>query len=89
MENSKKVVYMSVFSLIVLVLSIYNVNGVDYSFNVNFGGNIINTEGEDDLSLSSNLEKKLLKKINKEMLFYLCIFRMEELCRLIKLQTGV
>ena len=61
LENSKKVAYMSVFSLIVLVLSIYNVNGVDYSFNVNFGGNIINTEGEDDLSLSSNLEK-IVKK---------------------------
>ena len=61
----KKVIYMSVFSFFVLILSIYNVNDVDYSFNVNFGGNIV-TEG--DLSLSSNLER-IVKKDEQRKAF--------------------
>ena len=55
----KKAVYMIIFSFFVLILSIYNVNGVDYSFNVNFGGNVVS---DGDLSLSSNLER-IVKKL--------------------------
>tara|TARA_B100000579_G_scaffold388140_1_gene361056 strand:+ start:1315 stop:2673 length:1359 start_codon:yes stop_codon:yes gene_type:complete len=61
----KKVIYMSFFSFFVLILSIYNVNGVDYSFNVNFGGNIVS---EGDLSLSTNFER-IVKKDEQRKAF--------------------
>jgi len=63
----RKVIYMTIFSFFVLILSIYNVNGVDYSFNVNFGGNIISAEGE-DLSLTSNLQR-IVKKDDQRKAF--------------------
>ena len=61
----KKAVYMIIFSFFVLILSIYNVNGVDYSFNVNFGGNVVS---DGDLSLSSNLER-IVKKDEQRKAF--------------------
>ena len=67
-ENIKKVIYMSLFSTIVLLASLYNVNEVDYSFNVNFGGNIIVTEGGEDLSITSNL-KRIIRKDDQRKAF--------------------
>ena len=61
----KKAVYMFIFSFFVLILSVYNVNGVDYSFNVNFGGYVVSDE---ELSLSSNLER-IVKKDEQRKAF--------------------
>ena len=60
-NNLKKVIYMTLFSGLVLIISIYNVNEVDYSFNVSFGKSVVTSEAGEDLSLKQNV-KKIVRK---------------------------